>query len=257
VVTFDPHPQQVLKAEPTPILSSLALRLREFEALGLDQACIVPFTRELAAQTAEQFMGDYLLRRFSIRRMVIGYDFAFGHNRAGTAGVLERLSGEHGFALEIFPAVELDGDVVSSTRIRRALGTPDFPAAERLLGRPWSVLAEVEPGEKLGRQLGFPTINQPAREPLPIPYGIYAARAVVDGRAYGAASSYGVRPTLGVTAPLLETHLFDFQGDLYGKPVEVIPLRWLREERKFPDLDALKAQIAEDCRQAREVLGNP
>lgn len=254
VVTFDPHPQQVLKHEPTPILSSLPLRLRIFESLELDQACIVPFTPELAAKSAEQFLAEYLLEQFAIRRLVIGYDFAFGHNREGTADVLEAVSARHGYDLEIFPAVVLDGEAVSSTRIRNALAVADFGVAERLLGRPWSVLAEVEAGEKLGRQLGFPTINQPAREPLPIPFGIYAAHAIVEGRSYGAASSYGIRPTLGKTEPLLETHLFDFEGDLYGKLVEVIPVQRLRDERKFPSLDALKQQIAEDCRKAREVL---
>ena len=254
VITFEPHPQRVLKSEPAPVLSGLTLRLRLFEALGLDQACIIPFTRELAAKSAEQFMADYLLRRYAIRRMVIGYDFAFGHNRAGTAQVLENLSARHGFALEVFPAIELEGEVVSSTRIRDALAVVDFDTAGRLLGRPWSVLAEVETGERLGRQLGFPTINQPARGPLPIPFGIYASRAIVDGRTYGAASSYGIRPTLGNTEPLLETHLFDFSGNLYGKWVEVIPVRWLREERRFDSLEALQEQIAKDCLEAREVL---
>jgi riboflavin kinase/FMN adenylyltransferase len=264
VVTFDPHPQRVLRAQPLTLLSSLPQRLRLFEQLGADAACVVPFTAKLAELSAEQFLESTLLNTFTVRGLVIGYDFAFGHNREGTTEVLKALSARHGFALELLPAVVLEGEIVSSTRIRAALGAADFPAAERLLGRPWSVLAPVEQGEMLGRVLGFPTINQPAREPLPIPFGIYASWAVVEGQRHPAASSFGIRPTIDQTAPghtilehagpILETHLLDFSGDLYGQWVEVIPVRRLREERKFPSLDALKAQIAEDCREARRVL---
>jgi riboflavin kinase/FMN adenylyltransferase len=257
VVTFEPHPQQVLRSQPVPLLSTLPHRLRLFEQLGADAACIVPFTPELAELSAERFLEAHLLSAFQVRGLVIGYDFAFGHNREGTTEVLQALSARHGFALDLLPAVMLDGEIVSSTRIRGALAAADFPAAERLLGRPWSHLAPVERGEQLGRTLGFPTINQPAREPLPIPFGIYASWAVADGRRHAAASSFGIRPTLGLTEPILETHLFDFSGDLYGQLVEVIPVKRLREERKFPSLDALKAQIAEDCREAREVLAEP
>ena len=255
VVTFDPHPQRVLRAQPMTLLSSLPQRLRLFEQLGAAAVCVVPFTAKLAELSAEQFLESLLLNNFNVRGLVIGYDFAFGHNREGTAEVLKALSARHGFALELVPAVLLDGEIVSSTRIRAALSAADFPAAERLLGRPWSVLAPVERGERLGHKLGFPTITQPAREPLPIPFAIYASWALVAGCRYAAASSFGIRPTLGYTEPVLESHLLDFLGDLYGQMVEVIPVRRLREERNFPSLDALQAQIAEDCREAREVLG--
>jgi riboflavin kinase/FMN adenylyltransferase len=254
VVTFDPHPQRVLRDRAVPLLTTLPLRLRLFEGLGVDRACIIPFTRELAAMEPEAFVTRYLLERFSVRRIVIGYDFAFGRNRAGTAAVLERLSERHGFALEVFPAVALGEEVVSSTRIRTLLGRAEFGAAERLLGRPWSLLAPVERGRRLGRTLGFPTINQLTGEVLPIPFGIYAARAIVDGRRFDAASSYGVRPTLGENQPVFETHLLDFQGELYDRLVEVVPVAWLREERRFDTLEALKAQMAEDCRRARARL---
>lgn len=254
ILTFDPHPQQVLKSRAVPVLTTLPLRLRLFEALGLDAAYIIPFTRELAAKSAEEFLREYLLDHFRVQRMIIGYDFAFGRNRDGTAQALEALSRRHGFDLEIFPAVVLGEDVVSSTRIREALSAADFALAERLLGRAYSVLAEVERGDRRGHELGFPTLNQPARDPLPIPFGVYASRAVVDGRAYDGVSNYGVRPSIGKRDPLLETHLFDFSGELYGQMIEVRPLAKLRGERKFPSLENLKAQIAEDCTQARAVL---
>ncbi|MCZ6552169.1 MAG: hypothetical protein O7A67_00070, partial [SAR324 cluster bacterium] len=160
ILTFDPHPQQVLKSRAVPVLTTLPLRLRLFEALGLDAAYIVPFTRELAAKSAEEFLREYLLDHFRVQRMIIGYDFAFGRNRDGTAQALEALSRRHGFDLEIFPAVVLGEDVVSSTRIREALSAADFALAERLLGRAYSVLAEVARGDRRGHELGFPTLNQ-------------------------------------------------------------------------------------------------
>ena len=254
ILTFDPHPQQVLKSRAVPVLTTLPLRLRLFEALGLDAAYIIPFTRELAAKSAEEFLQEYLLDPFRVQRMIIGYDFAFGRNRDGSAQALEALSRQHGFDLEIFPAVVLGEEVVSSTRIREALSAADFAHAERLLGRAYSVLAEVARGDRRGHELGFPTLNQPARDPLPIPFGVYASRAVVDTRTYDGVSNYGVRPSIGNRDPLLETHLFDFSGELYGQLIEVRPLAKLRGERKFPSLEALKAQIAEDCTQARDVL---
>jgi len=257
VVTFDPHPQRVLRAEPVTLLSTLPHRLRLFSGLGADAAAIVPFTPALAELSAERFLEEHLLSALPVGGLVIGHDFAFGHHREGTAELLRQLSARHGLSLEMVPAVTVDGTIVSSTLIREALAKPDFPAAEELLGRPWSHFAPVERGERLGRQLGFPTLNQPAREPLPIPYGIYASWAVVEGQRHPAASSFGVRPTVGQSEPVLETHLLDFAGDLYGRMVEVIPVHRLREERKFPDLDSLRAQIAEDCRQARSWLGKP
>lgn len=255
VLTFDPHPQQVLKARTVPLLSTLPLRLRLFEQLGLDAAYIIPFTRELARLSAEQFMAQYLLARFDIRRLVIGYDFAFGRNRAGTAEVLEEMAGRWGFSLEVFPAVAQGEEVVSSTRVREALAAADFGRTRRLLGRPYSVLLPVERGERRGHALGFPTINQPARQPLPIPYGIYASRALVAGHLLDGVSNYGVRPTVnGGDTPVLETYLFGFSGELYDRDVEVMPLHFLRPEERFADLEALREAIAGDCRRARDWL---
>jgi riboflavin kinase/FMN adenylyltransferase len=254
LLTFQPHPQSVLRGEPVPVISGLLLRLRLFERLGLDMACLIPFTREFAEKSARQFVDEYLFARFQVRKLIIGYDFGFGRNREGTAEVLLQLSREHGFMFEVFPAVALDGETVSSRRIRALLGACDFPGAARLLGRPFSVLEPVVTGEKRGRTLGFPTANQVPADPLPIPLGVYAVEALTGEQRLGGVANYGVRPTIGGTAPVLETHLFDFTGELYGQPLEVIPRHRLREERKFPSLDALKTQIAQDMEQARHVL---
>jgi len=255
LMTFTPHPQKVLRNKEVPILTGLNLRLRLFEGLGLDAVYLVPFTRGLAAKSAEEFVAEYLIAHFRMRKLVIGYDFAFGRNRSGTAEVLSDLSGRYGFAFEIFPAVSLGEEIVSSTRTRAALRASDFALAEKLLGRPWSVLEPVVEGAHRGHELGFPTANLQPQDLLPIPFGVYVSRVRHEGRTYGGVSNYGLKPTVGSEGPTLETLLFDFEGDLYGELLEVMPCHRLRGEKKFPSLDALKAQIDADAHQARAWLG--
>ncbi len=247
LMTFQPHPQSVLRDDPPPMLTSLPLRLRLFEALGLDAAYVIPFTRELAALEPAAFVRQYLLSYFQVRKLLIGFDFHFGRNREGSAAVLRALSVEHGFAFEVFPEVEVDGHKVSSSRIRSALAAAEFAEAERFLGRPFSVLEPVRKGQQRGRSLGFPTLNQIPAEPLPLPFGVYAVRAVVRGRTHDGVSNYGLRPTVGAERPVLETHLFDFAA-------EVFPLCHLRAEQRFPSLEALQAQITADRDAAQAYL---
>ena len=254
LITFQPHPQSVLRAHQVPILSSLPLRLRLFEQLGLDLACVIPFTQQFAKTSAERFVQDYLVAQFHVKKLVVGYDFAFGHHREGTAELLMQISRAHGFGFEVFPAVSLGEETVSSTRIRGLLQAGEFAQAQRLLGRPYSVLERVVQGQRRGRELGFPTLNQLPEELLPIPFGVYAVRAHAAEQRLGGMANYGIRPTVEGHTALLETHLFDWSGDLYGQLVEVIPLKRLREERKFASLDALKAQIARDSQAARQYL---
>jgi riboflavin kinase / FMN adenylyltransferase len=255
LMTFHPHPQSVLRDDPPPMITTVPLRLRLFEQMGLDAAYFVPFTREFARKSAEAFVRETLLAHFRVRKLLIGFDFHFGRNREGSAEVLRRLSVQHGFDFEVFPEVVLAGEKVSSSRIREVLGEADFAAAERLLGRPYSVLEKVLQGEQRGRRLGFPTLNQVPEERLPLPFGVYASRVEVAGQRYEGVSNYGVRPTVdGDGRPVLETFLFAFEGQLYGELAEVFPLRRLRPERKFPSLDALKRQIAADRDAARAYL---
>jgi len=254
LMTFHPHPQSVLRADPPPMITTVPLRLRLFEQLGLDAAYLVPFTRQFASKTAQAFVREYLLTHFRVRKLIIGFDFHFGRNREGSADVLRRLSVEHGFAFEVFPEVLLAGEKVSSSRVREVLSQADFAGAERLLGRPYSVLETVVHGEQRGRELGFPTLNQVPEERLPLPFGVYASRIEVDGRRHDGVSNYGVRPTVEGSRPTLETYVFDFDRQIYGERVEVFPLRLLRPERKFPSLDALKEQIAADRDAAQAYL---
>ena len=254
LLTFDPHPQAVLGNREVPVLTVLAQRLRLFEHLGLDLVGVIPFTLELARKSPEAFVAEYLLANFSIKRLIIGYDFAFGQNRSGTAKILEQLSEEQGFAFEVFPAVTLEGDVVGSTRIRGALQQGEFDLAGRLLGRAYSVLGTVVGGRRQGRELGFPTLNMVPGFPLPLGFGVYACRAVVGERVFDAVGNYGIKPTVGAEEPVLEAHLFDFAEDIYGHTVEIIPLKRLREEKKFASLEELKLQISRDSQAAREFL---
>ena len=252
LLTFQPHPQLVLRPDPLPIITTMAMRLRLFESYGLDSAYFIPFNLEFSKKTPEAFVKEYLLSYFQVRKLIIGFDFHFGRDRAGSAEVLTRMSHEFNFDFEVFPEYALNGEKVSSSRIRRALLETDFPTAEHLLGRPFSILEKVVSGEKRGRSIGFPTINQASQENLPIPYGVYVSTALIGGKPFSGISNYGIRPTVGSERPLLETHLFDVDLDLYGEMVEVIPHTLIRSEMKFTGLEALKRQIAEDQAQARQ-----
>ena len=254
LITFNPHPQSVLLAHRVPILTNLDQRLEMFERLGLDSVAVIPFTQHLSQLSAEQFVEQFILSNFKVKGMVIGYDFAFGRNREGTAAVLEEFSRVHGFFFNVFPAYDFGEDIVSSTRIRGALNGGDFELAGRLLDRPYSVQGPVVQGLRKGRQLGFPTLNLVPEDPLPLVYGVYAVRARLGGEMLEGVCNYGVKPTVGAAVPTLEVHLFDFGREAYGESLEVIPLARLREERKFNSLDELRAQIARDSAQSRELL---
>ena len=255
LLTFQPHPQEVLQGTPPAVLTSMPMRLRLFEQLGLDAAYFIPFDLEFSRKTPEEFVNEYLLAYFQVQKLVIGSDFHFGKDRSGSAQVLSRLSSEIGFQFEEFPEISLDGEKVSSTKIRAALAQTDFEFAERHLGRPYSILEKVIPGEKRGRAIGFPTVNMVPDGPLPLPHGVYASRIVVGETTWLGVSNYGARPTVGSERPQLETHIFDFDGDLYGEMVEVFPVQHLREERRFPSLDALREQIGKDTEQAQKFFG--
>lgn len=254
LLTFDPHPQSVLRGKPMPLICTGSQRLKLIEGLGLDALYLIPFSRELAALSPQEFLHEYVLAHFTVRKLIIGYDFAFGHNRKGTPGVVSEFATRHGFGWEAFPAITENGNTLSSSRIRRVLAQGDFDAARAMLGRPFSVLDMVVQGNRNGRQLGFPTANQSPAAPLPIPHGVYAARVRVEQREYSAVCNYGIRPTVGAEHPVLESHLFSFEDELYGKEIEVIPTRFLRGEKKFPSLDALRAQIVRDADQAKSLL---
>lgn len=259
VLTFEPHPADYFASRPVVFrLTPFAVKARAFEALGLDGAVFLSFDAALSQLTAAEFVERVLVERLGVGAVIVGWDFHFGKARSGTPDFLARAGERHGFAVEIVDKVEagMDGrlEVVSSSAIRRALEQGDVIEAARGLGREYRVAGIVRSGQKLGRTLGVPTANIELEPTNRLAFGVYAVRAHVGGQSYGGVASFGVRPTADNGAPLLETYLFDFAGDLYGREMEVDFVARLREERKFPSLEALKAEMGRDIERARDAL---
>lgn len=255
-LTFDPHPARVLAPERAPALLTTLERRRELLlALGADAVEVLPFDRERARQAPEAFVREVLLERLQARALVIGPDFRFGRNASGDVRTLTTMGAEHGFTVEQVPPVELEGGPVSSTRIRRALFDGDVAQAARLLARVHDVDGKVIEGDRRGRAIGFPTANLEYAPVLLPADGVYAVVGRVEGRAERllGVANLGVRPTFEAGRSL-EAHFFDFDGDLYGATLRLGFVHRLRGERKFGGLDALRAQIAIDAREAREIL---
>jgi riboflavin kinase/FMN adenylyltransferase len=261
VVSFEPLPRAYFSKQPLPRLSSMREKLQGFAAAGMAHALLLRFNDALTAMSAEDFVRRALVQRLAVREVWVGGDFRFGHGRAGDVALLERMGAVLGFAAHAMPPVLLEGERVSASRVRQLLGAGDFAVAAALLGRPFVIEGKVEYGNQLGRTLGFPTANVHLRERVSPVQGIFAVRVGLgEGEcSWPGVASLGVRPTVNqVSQPLLETHLFDFEGDLYGRRMAVEFVAKLRDEQKFHDLDALKAQMDHDARSAREILGmNP
>jgi len=261
VVSFEPLPRAFFSKEPVPRLSSVREKLLGFAAAGMERTLLMRFNRALTAMSAEDFIQRVLVERLNVREVWVGADFRFGHQRAGDVAMLERVGAARGFAARTMPAVLLDGERVSASRVRALLAAGNFGGATPLLGRPFVIEGKVEYGNKLGRTLGFPTANIHLRERVTPVHGIFAVRVGLGDSAcnWPGVASLGTRPTVNeVLEPLLEVHLFDFEGDLYGQRMAVEFVAKLRDEVKFDGLDALKAQMSHDARSAREILGmNP
>lgn len=259
LVTFDPHPLQVVNpAAAPPLLTVGAEKTECLVDSPLDYVVILPFTRALAAYDAEAFVDRVLRERLGLRHLLIGYDHGFGRGRAGDTAVLQGLGVDRGFGVEIVPAVEgSDGRPISSTSIRRAVAGGDLPRAAGGLGRPYAISGTVVPGAGRGRALGFRTLNVALPEPhklLP-PDGVYAVRVQTRGGVVEGMMNLGGRPTFGETERLLEVHGFDVDGDFYGQTVRIDLIARLRETRRFDTQEALIAQLGADEVAARRILG--
>jgi riboflavin kinase/FMN adenylyltransferase len=255
LVTFDPHPQEVLNPDRrVPRICTPELRRRGFQRSGLDVVHVLPFTAELAELSAEDFATRFLVERFQLEKLVIGYDFRFGKHRAGDFKLLENLSQQQGFELEEIPPVQVDHQTVSSTLIRQLLSEYRFSDIPTYLGRPHSLLGPVVSGDRRGREIGFPTANLMPQVPLALPHGVYATRVKALGQVHHGVTNVGIRPTFGKSTPSVETWIFDFEGDLYGEALEVWPVHHIRPEQRFPSIEALIRQIQLDAEQARNLL---
>ncbi|WP_010183301.1 bifunctional riboflavin kinase/FAD synthetase [Sphingomonas sp. PAMC 26605] len=256
VATFDPHPVRHFQPGSEPFrLTTLDQRERLFAAAGADAMIVFPFDAALAALTAREFVADRLIDKIGVGGVVTGDDFTFGKAKSGNVAVLAALGIEHGFAVETVGAVALDGVAVSSSRIRDLLKAGDPRGAAQLLTRPFTVAGTVQHGDKLGRTIGYPTANLDMGKYLRPAYGIYAVRGrLADGRVLDGAANLGIRPSFNPPKELLEPYFFDFSEDLYGQPIEVELIEYLRPEAKFDSLEALTAQMDADCTRARAIL---
>ena len=261
VVSFEPLPRAYFSKEPVPRLSSVREKLLGFAAAGMARTLLLRFNQALTGMSPEDFVQRVLIERLSAREVWVGADFRFGHKRAGDVVLLERMGKQHGFSARTMPAVLLDGERVSASRVRALLAAGNFGAVTPLLGRPFVIEGKVEYGNQLGRDLGYPTANIHLRDRVTPVHGIFAVRVGLgEGEcSWPGVASLGTRPTVNeVAEPLLEVHLFDFEGDLYGQRMAVEFVAKLRDEMKFDGLDALKQQMRHDERSAREILGmNP
>jgi riboflavin kinase/FMN adenylyltransferase len=259
LLTFEPHPADVFAGRPVIFrLTPPEAKAAQAQRLGLDGMIILTFDRDFSKRPAQAFTQDILHESLGLSAVVAGYDFRFGAGRAGDAAFL-RAEGERlGFAVEIVERIVQDEDgsldAVSSTATRAALEAGDVALARNLLGHPYFVRALVRHGDKRGRLLGFPTANLALDPSNRLAYGIYAVTLEVDGVVHDAVASFGRRPTFDNGPPLLEVHVFDFSGDLYGKSVEVAFYGFIRGEAKFDSVEALIDQMARDCDAAKGIL---
>ncbi|HLI20808.1 MAG TPA: bifunctional riboflavin kinase/FAD synthetase [Stellaceae bacterium] len=263
VLTFEPHPRAVFQPGLPPFrLTPFRPKSLVLESLGVDLLFTLHFDQAFAQKSAEDFVAEILVTGLGAKAVVVGYDFVFGHKRRGTPELLKAQGGKHGFDVQVVAPVSGAGGVVySSTQIREHLVAGRPREAALLLGRPWEIDGRVDVGDKLGRTIGFPTANIALVDYLRPAPGVYAVRAGIEDGANtiwrNGAANLGWRPTVGGKDLRLETHLFDFSADLYGKHLRVALIERLRPEQRFDGLDALKAQIARDCAQARQILAAP
>lgn len=256
MLTFEPHPRTVFHPErPVFRLTPPDAKARIARSMGLDALIAAPFDRPFSQQSADAFVDSMLVDGFGLSHVVVGFDFHFGKDRVGTPGFLAEAGARRGFGVSIVEAAtDESGETISSSRIRDALARGDLGVAHGLLGYRWFVEAEVIHGDKRGRTLGYPTANVRLPADCRLKQGIYAVMVDVDGTRHHGVASYGRRPTFDDGAPLFETFVFDFSGDLYGKRLTLTLVSYLRAEMKFTSADALVARMDQDAAEARAVL---
>jgi riboflavin kinase/FMN adenylyltransferase len=257
ILTFDKHPNTVIAPDRAPaLIYPLEQKLRVIESLEADVTLVVHFDKAFSERSGEEFVRTLVAEAGPIRSICVGANFTFGHKRSGNVELLRRLGAELKFTVHGQAAVALDGRAVSSTRIRQAITAGDLDSAGQMLGRAYSLVGPVITGDQLGRKIGFPTANIDVTGLVLPPSGVYVAQVKAAEILHRAVVNIGSRPTLQSPHPQLrvEAHLLGFEGDLYGKPLEIILGDKLRDEQKFPSLDALRSQIARDIEMALSEL---
>ena len=256
VMTFDPHPSRVVRPDKAPaLLMTTAQKLRTLEDAGVQGAAIVRFTYELSQWDPETFVRTVLVDWLRVAEVWVGANFLFGHDRTGNFSMLRTLGARYGFKAEKIDPIRYKDFVVSSTRIRRLISEGRIDEAGALLGHEYWLDGRVEPGARRGAQIGFPTANLCTENELLPPLGVYATTATVGEIVYRSVTNIGVRPTVDNSGRVtIETHIFDFDKDLYGSSIRIGFVQRLRDERAFASIDLLRAQIAADCMRARALF---
>lgn len=254
VFTFEPHPLRVVRPEQAPpLLTTFEQKMQLIAAEGIEVGLRVPFTDVFAQQQPGEFIQDILCRQIGVRELVVGYDFRFGHKRAGTVDLLQEAAATHGYQVTVVPAISVAGLTVSSSNIRQLVQQGAVADASRLLGRFYAIEGTVVEGFRRGATIGFPTANvQSVNEIIP-QTGVYAVRVTWCEQQHDGVANVGYNPTFGNEALSVEAHLFDFEADLYGETIRVAFVQKIRDERKFASVDELTAQIAQDAEQARTI----
>jgi riboflavin kinase/FMN adenylyltransferase len=257
VMTFDPHPPRVVRPDKAPpLIMTKAQKLEALDEAGCRGVAIVRFTPELSRWDPETFVRTVLVEWLHVSEVWVGANFLFGHDRAGNFTLLRTLGARYAFKAEKIDPVRYKDFVVSSTRVRRLISEARVDEASALLGHPYFIDGMVVKGDQRGRTIGFPTANLCTDNELVPPHGVYATTAIVDGIVRPSITNIGTRPTVDETGKMtIETHLFDFDRDLYGQTIRLAFVQRLRDERAFESLDALKAQIDADCSRARVLFG--
>ena len=254
-MTFDPHPPRIVRPDKAPpLLMTKAQRIEALHRAGVHCVAVVRFTKELSQWDADTFVRKVLVDWLRVSEVWVGANFLFGHERSGTFSVLRGLGLSYGFRADKIDPVRYKDFVVSSTRIRRLVSEARMDEAAALLGRAYYVDGTIVEGRRRGRELGFPTANLETQNELVPPNGVYATIMTIDGVVHGSVTNIGLRPTFGEATPTIETHVLDYSGDLYGHTVRLAFVQRLRDERRFDDVDALRAQIDADKRRAERLF---
>lgn len=255
-ITFNPHPLQVLRPGGIKLISNCDQKIELIAMSGIDVLIIIPFNKEFAATPASRFVDEILIQRIGVKQLFVGYDYAFGKGRTGDISFLKQQGEEKGFSVTVIEAYYEDNVLVSSTKVRELVTAGKMDETMKLLGRNYQIRGEVQRGKQRGgKEIGFPTANLHVdQEDLLPKYGVYVCQVICDGKSYGGVINIGFNPTFSENKLVAETHIFEFNQDIYGKPIKVNLLYFLRDERKFSSIEELAAQIACDVIQAKEVL---
>jgi riboflavin kinase/FMN adenylyltransferase len=258
VVTFDPHPRLVLYTD-SKNLKFINTRERKFkllEGFGIEHLIVIPFTKDFAKNSPEDFIRDFLTQKINMKKLVIGYDHHFGNQREGNFERLSELGEKYGYEVEEIPALYVNGTAVSSTKIRYALMDGEVKLANEMLGYKYSITGIVVEGNRIGRTIGFPTANIEIEDKYKLiaAGGVYACEIEYKGKIFSGMGNIGTRPTIGINGLVTEVHIFDFDEDIYGEEIRIIFIDRIRDEKKFEGLEALKTQLSKDRERVKGLL---